>query len=97
MLCVYASLDRGVCVHEYVCACESMCVCAHVCYHAFMFIYVCARAFCLSSFTKTAPLGKRDKIKISFFKNIFDIVHARVLRNVSIIIHLNNYRNLIIV
>ena len=43
MVCVYVYLRAGVCVHEYVCACESMRVC--VCYHAFMFVYVFARAF----------------------------------------------------
>ena len=30
MVCVYAFLRAGVCVHEYVCACESMRVCVCV-------------------------------------------------------------------
>ena len=87
------------CVHafmsEYVCVCTR--ACALDCLHAFMCTYVRARAFWFSYSTKTAPLGQRKIIKIAFFKNIFAIVHAQGFGNVAIIIHLNNYKYLIIV
>ena len=88
--------SAGVCAHEYLRACEWMhmylCVFMHLC-------FICVRA-CVLLFIihkKTALLGKRNIINIPFFKNIFAIVHALLLRNIAIIIHLNNYKYLIIV
>ena len=83
-----------LCVRVSGCVCMYVCVCS--CVHAFVF--VCVRA-CVLFFIihNTDPLEKPNIIKIAVFKNIFAIVQARVLRNVAIIIHLNNYKYLIIV
>ena len=95
---VYLLLYACLCV--FVCMRACVCVCVRVCVYVFMHLclYMCARVrFVFFNSQRWLPLAKRKMIKISFFKNIFAIVHARVLGNVAIVFHLNNYKYRIIV